>query len=196
MTAQTVPERWARLGPVRAHGPDIAPITALLRVLVTDGLRGDDISALLGSDALVTSLAPDRVATGAEERPQLNLFLYRVAPHTALGASGEKATGHLPLTLHYLLTAYGAQPLHPETLLERAIGSLDAARRLDRDAVAGLAARLPRGTEAEARLADRAAEAGPLLITPAFLGTEEASRLWSTFQAKFRPSVAYRVRRG
>jgi hypothetical protein len=59
----------------------IASVTAVLKSLLDNGLVQHGIAASVG-DVTVTALPPDRVTTGADERSQLNLFLYRVTPNT------------------------------------------------------------------------------------------------------------------
>src|SRR6185437_3262617 len=85
-------------------------------------------------DVSVTALPPDRISTGTEERSQLNLFMYRVAPHSTIraGTSARQARAGnkgvcAPLTvnLYYLVTAYGAQDLHGDILLGSAMQLLN-----------------------------------------------------------------------
>src|SRR5438094_172682 len=95
----------------------IASVTAVLKRLLENGLIDHGVAEAIGGDVVVSALPPDRVTTGAEERPQLNLFLHQVTPNTGLSASsrsdigaseGRKRPAPLALNLHYLLTSYGA----------------------------------------------------------------------------------------
>ena len=96
----------------------IASVTAVLKHLLENGLVDHDLTVNLGSEAIVSALPPDRITTGADERPQLNLFLRQMTPHTGLRSSGQlsgsesehqqRSTEPFAFDLHYLLTAYGA----------------------------------------------------------------------------------------
>src|SRR5438045_3368460 len=93
----------------------IAAVTAVLKDLLNDGMANHDLSAL--SNVTVTALPPDRIpATNADEKSQLNLFLFQVAPNLSWrnvglpsrGTNGERLTNPpLALDLRYLVTAYG-----------------------------------------------------------------------------------------
>src|SRR5262252_7558799 len=90
----------------------IASVTAVLKDLLGNGLMAYSNMTGVG-DVSVSTLPPNRVTAGAEERNQLNLFMYRVTPHSSL--STEKGNrrftrpsdplGHqaqLRLNLYYL----------------------------------------------------------------------------------------------
>jgi uncharacterized protein DUF4255 len=186
----------------------IAAVTAVLKNLLDNRLIEQGVAASLG-DVTVSALPPDRIPTGADERSQLNLFLYRLTPNSAWRVrpdrAGVKSTPGGPpplaLDLHYLLSAYGEQDLQAEILLGYGVQTLHEAGTLERDAIrAALAAIAPNGSAgvvppARAALSSsRLAEAVERIeVTPEFLGTEEVSRLWSTLQARYRPSAAYKV---
>jgi hypothetical protein len=191
----------------------IATVSAVLKSLLDNRLAVQGVAASVG-DVTVTALPPDRISVGAEERSQLNLFLYRITPNTALrraareGAGGarDRAAGDGPdslpplaLDLHYLLSAYGEQDLHMEILLGYAIQLLHETPVLTperiRSALAasnreGAALPPARAALSAAHLADRVERIG---ITPEYLSAEEGSRLWSTLQARYRPSAAFKV---
>ncbi len=61
----------------------IASITASLKSLLGNGLVASSEVSSVG-DVSVTALPPDRITTGADEHNQVNLFMYRVAPHSRL----------------------------------------------------------------------------------------------------------------
>ena len=180
----------------------VASVTAVLKNLLEDRLVTAGLSAPLG-DPEVSALPPDRVQVGAEERSQLNLFLYRVTPN-----SGWRSTGHtgtrksmLALDLHYLLTAYGGQDFVAEILLGSAMQVLLETRSLSGDAIRrALAVVAPNGSAGivsggRALLASSglAEQVEQITISPEFMSTEELSRLWSALQARYRPSAAYKV---
>lgn len=187
----------------------VAATTAVLRHLLENGLSTYGAASLLGGDVLVSALPPSRVPVGAEERAQLNLFLYQVTPHAALRPVPQPArpwhddTDALPLRLDmaYLLTAFGAQDLHMETLLGCGIQLFHGVPTLGADrlqATLAAAAHEDGGRDvlpvvaALARLA-RHCPVAEMKIAPLFLDLEEMSRLWSALQSPYRPSIAYKV---
>jgi hypothetical protein len=182
----------------------MAAVTVMLKDLLSNGLVEHGVLATLG-DVPVTALPPDRVPIGDEERPQLNLYLYRVTPRAArltpIHTNGTGPGQHpLPtLDLHYLLVAYGAQDLQAEILLGSAIELLRdhpvVSHEVLRAALAaGTSAALSSPTRAAlARAAPGFAAVDRIEISPEYLSTEETTKLWSALQAHFRASVAYRV---
>lgn len=176
----------------------LAVMTAVLKHQLESGLARAGVASSLGGSAAVTALPPDRVATGGEERPQLNLFLYHVTPN--LGWRRREGERGVALDLHYLLTAYGAGDLHAELLLGHALEILRPLRSIAPADLETILAEALRG-EALRELApalspprgERAGEAAQVELSLQFLPLEELSRLWSAFQARYRPSVAFRV---
>lgn len=180
----------------------LASVTAVIKDLLENGLATGAVTSKLGGDAAVSALAPDRVPSGADERAQLNLFLYLVTPHPGLRADARRGDrGSLSLDLHYLLTAYGPQDLQTEILLGHAIQLLHETPTLERE-------RIRDSLKAMSRTRDRRVLAPPLAalaaseladhvdrlkIEATFLSTEEMSKLWSALQAKYRPSATYKV---
>src|SRR5438067_457520 len=98
----------------------IAAVTAVLKNLLDNRLIEQGVAATLG-DVTVSAQPPDRISVGADEKSQLNLFLYRLTPNTGWRKTDSRnGNGHGPslaLDLHYLLTAYGEQDLQAEILL-------------------------------------------------------------------------------
>lgn len=179
----------------------LASITAVLKDLLENGLAQRGVTSELGGDTTVSALPPDRIASGTDERAQLNLFLYHVTPYTSLRERSNGGRGALSLDLHYLLSVYGAHDFQAEILLGHALQLLHAHPVLERDyirtSLQSLSAPhegrvLPPAVAAlgAAGLADSVQS---LRIVPEFLTTEEMSKLWSAFQARFRPSATYRV---
>jgi hypothetical protein len=184
----------------------IASVTYLLKDLLDNRLVQHGITASVG-DVTVTALPPDRITTGTDERSQINLFLYRVTPHTAWrsGSSGPEENGaharaSLALDLHYLITAYGERDFQAEILLGSAMQLLLETPVISREMIrtalpagkSGRSGNLPplQQTLAAAGLAEQVEE---IRLIPEFLSTEEASRLWSALQAKYRPSASYKA---
>jgi len=179
----------------------IAAMTYVLKSLLDNRLVQSGVTASVG-EVTVTALPPDRVTTGSDERSQINLFLYRVTPHTAWrdDQSSDVRSPALALDLYYLVTAYGARDFEAEILLGYAMQLLFETPVLTRALIRSALALDATGADGDSRpshhrfastmLADRA---GDITVSPAFLGEEEAAKLWSALQAKYRPSVAYKV---
>jgi hypothetical protein len=187
----------------------IAAVTAVLKDLLNNGVINNDIAATVGEVA-VTSLPPDRIdVTDGNERNQLNLFLYQVTPNAgwrniglpSRDARGER-TGNPPLALdlHYMLTAYGTRDLHHEILLgygmqllhETPVLPRDAIRRSLRPPLDVVDSTLPARLRSlfDSQLAEQIEQ---IKIVPQSLTTEEISRLWTAFQARYRPTAAFQV---
>ncbi|MCU0492119.1 MAG: DUF4255 domain-containing protein [Chloroflexaceae bacterium] len=158
----------------------VAVVAAALKQLLENGLVSHNVAGAIGSDIVVSALPPDRIVTGSDERPQVNLFLYQIAPHVGLhrherplaSPAGSRLPAPMAFDLHFLVTAYGASDGQIETLLSYALLVLHQSPVLHVAQREGLA---------------------PINLSPVFLSTEELARLWSAFQARYRPSVAYRV---
>src|SRR5262245_28723420 len=104
----------------------LAAVTAVLKHLLENGLVDRGVAADIGGEVIVSTQAPDRITTGADERTQLNLFLYQITPNTGLRPSNSSVVAKdnkqllrppLVLDLYYLITAYSAQDFHSEILL-------------------------------------------------------------------------------
>ncbi|PDW02490.1 DUF4255 domain-containing protein [Candidatus Viridilinea mediisalina] len=183
-----------------------AAVTAVLKGQVSNWFAQHTLGSLLGTDVLVTALPPDLITTGADERPQLNIFLYALAPNTALRRPADPAAAQtwlrsaFALDLHYLLSVYGSGEFQMEALLGFAIQALQRVPQLDREglqaALLGVGATGAElgtpllGEIAALKLVDQVAE---LTITPQFLGIEALTRIWSALQARYRPALTYKV---
>lgn len=179
----------------------LAAVSAVLRRLLSKGLGEVDLSSF--GNVTTTAHPPDLIITGAQEVPQLNLFLYQVIPNSgwsnvglpSRSASDERLTNPpLALDLRYLLTAYGAQELHQEALLGYAMQVLHEVPFLSRDFIKNT---WPGGgndpVEQALFSSNLADQIEQIKISPQTMTTEESSKLWSAMQAKYRPSAAYLV---
>jgi hypothetical protein len=182
----------------------LASVTALLKDLLENGLASASVTAQIGGDATVSALPPDRVGSGADEKAQLNVFLYHVTPYTKMRLDSAKPGNgqrRLALELHYLLTAYGAQDYQTEILLGHALQLLHESPVLSRERIRSSLQAISHTRDRRVIPAPQAALANSALgdqleditITPEFLSTEEVSKLWSALQAKYRPSATYKV---
>jgi len=188
----------------------IAGVTAVLRDLLNDGLVNRNISGIVGSSVTVSVLAPDRVVpTGGTEASQINLFLYAVTPNAGWrnealpsrdGAGRARLTNPpLALDLHYLVSVYSGGDLHAEILLGYAMQLLHEVPVLTREAIRTalnpspvVAPNLPPALRAlaESGLAEQLEQ---IKLMPAYLNSEEMSKLWTAMQTHYRPSAAYQA---
>lgn len=179
----------------------IASMTYVLKSLLDNRLVQSGVTVSVG-EVTVTALPPDRITTGADERSQINLFLYRVTPHTAwrgarisIGELPHDTTGpSLAFDLHYLITAYGERDFQAEILLGCAMQLLMETPVLTREMIRNAVSAGAVGAMREAlEVSTLAGQDMDITLTPEFLTTEEASKLWSALQAKYRPSAAYKI---
>jgi len=182
----------------------LAGVTALLQDMLANRLAEAPVAATLGS-VTISALPPDRVELGEMSDPtQVNVFLHQVTQNPGwanIGApvrsgSGERLSSPpLALDLHYLITAYAAQALRTEILLARIAQTFHEVPVPTRAAItqalapAAPPAGFPPGMDATG-LADQFEH---LRITPEAMSNEELSKLWSALQARYRPTLAYRV---
>lgn len=181
----------------------IAAVTYVLQRMLNDGLKNrnpqsinNNISVL---DApLVSIQTPDKIK--ADTKDQLNLYMYMVSFNTGWrnqmqpvrNSSGARIENTpLALDLHYLLSAYtkgddlnrdillgfGMQVFHDNPTLSKAF----------------IAAELAAPTPSYLSESNLDKQVEHIKITPETLSTEEISRLWTAFGAKYRPSAAYKV---
>lgn len=177
----------------------IAAVSAVLRRLLSTA--PDGLAAF--GNVTVTALPPDRVQLTPNEPSQLNLFMYQVTPNQGWrnvgmpshSTSGERLTNPpLALDLHYLLTAYGAEEFFAEALLGYGMQVLHDVPILTRPFIRNTwpadELTLPEEAMAASELADQIEQ---IKISPQYLTNEELSKLWTAFQAKYRPSMGYQI---
>jgi hypothetical protein len=189
----------------------IASVSFVLVDLLNNGLIDRDISSAIG-DVVVSAWAPDQVDDmQSQGQSQLNLFLYNVTQNQGwrnVGYPSRDSAGDrinnppLALDLHYLLTAYGAQQFHSEILLGYGMQLLHETPVLARAAILkSLSAptQLIEGTSdlpvnlLNLYTSELATQVEQIKIWPQMLTTEEISRLWTAFQAKYRTTAAFQA---
>ncbi|MEH2167754.1 MAG: DUF4255 domain-containing protein [Nostoc sp.] len=190
----------------------IAAVTAVLKVLLENGLVSDPIAASVG-DVIVTALPPDRISVEADERAQINLFLYQVTQnrnvdwvsqefrsrHSRINGNPRSSTPPLALDLHYLLTAYGAKDFQAELLLGYAMHLLHKTPAITSDIIENTLINASTTNTSSAfsqavasvSVSDLAEQIGQIKLTPEFFNMEETSKLWSALQTHYRPSATY-----
>lgn len=178
----------------------IAAVTAVLRSRLATRLAN-----LSGAGSVTASaLPPDRIPLGASEPTQLNLFLHQVTPNAgwrnagqpAVNQAGEPVAGPpLGLDLHYLMTAYSAEPYLGEAVLGHALQLFHDEPVLTRDTVRAALDPQPDDPTlpAAVRTSGLAEQVELLKVTPTVMSSEELSRLWSALQAHYRPTACLHV---
>jgi uncharacterized protein DUF4255 len=178
----------------------LAAVTAVLRRRLHTRLMEADVAAAVGT-VPVSTIPPDQVVTGTEPT-QLNIYLHRVTPNPgwcnrdlpSRDTGGVRvAAPPLAVDLHYLMTAYGKDPLVAEVLFGHAMQVMHERPVLTRDEVrAALNATPPDPTIPSAvsasQLADQVEQVRFTLET---LSSEESSRMWSALQAHYRMTAPY-----
>ncbi|MDR6940881.1 DUF4255 domain-containing protein [Mucilaginibacter pocheonensis] len=187
----------------------IASVTHVLKDLLNNGVIDRDITGVVGGNVVVTALAPDKIDTSTNEHTQLNLFMYQVSPNVgwtsqelpSRNSSGDLISNPpLALDLYYLLSAYGTVELHTEILLgygmqlfhENPILSKSAIKNSLSPPLNVTGNDLPANLKAlSTSELDQQTEL--IKITPQALTVDELSKLWTAFQAKYRPTAAYKI---
>jgi len=169
-------------------------LTSVLRP--KDGGEGLGEGPVVGKNPDVTVLPPDEAIK--KQANGLNVFLYETVfsgawrNPPAPGTVNPPTTGPAPLglDLRYLVTALSPDQTFPWDHRFLGLAMLELHERPLFDVAEILAASARLGT-------DLAFDAGNQIerirITPLPLSIEEMSKLWSSFQASYRISVAYEV---
>lgn len=164
----------------------IAAVTASLRQLLIEDLAADPV--LTGFAVSTKALANATQDTGN----RINLFLYEIRPSQCVHdlavdrgrRPGEPGRPPVALVLRYLVTAFGQDDdeIAAHRLLGRAIAAFHDRPVLERSLI--------REALGEANL-HRQVE--PVRVTPLPVSSDEVSKVWSTFEAGYRVSVAFEV---
>jgi hypothetical protein len=183
----------------------IASVTAVLKDVLSNGMKAMKVGNIVGGDVTVSSVPPDRIdVTGTEDPTQLNLFLHQTTFNQGwrnIGLPTRNANGDrvddnpLALNLHYLLTAYGAKDFYGEIVLGHAMQLLHETPVLTRDSIRKALNPAPPPLDwpkalVTSELADQVEQ---IKITPEVLNTEEISKLWTAINTHYRPTAAYQV---
>lgn len=181
----------------------IADVTAILIELVTERLVTEKLSGYIGGTVTVSALSPDLINIDTNGNRQLNLFLYRLTQNTGWQNSclpsrdsrGDRiANPPLALDLHYLVSAYAKSDMHAEVILGHAMQLFHEIPVLTRNTVRKIHDKWAGDTDvllkelAESQLPD---QVELVKISPQVMNLEEMAKLWSAFQAKYRPTAAY-----
>ncbi len=182
----------------------IAGVTAILQDMLANRMAEEPAASAVGV-VEVSALPPDRIdLTEASDPTQINIFLHQVSRNQSWAnldrpshdARGERITAPvLALDLHYLITVYGAQSLRAEIMLAQiaqVFHETPVPSRAMIEQALDPAVPPPNfpAALAQSGLADQFEH---LRITPEGLSNEEISKLWSALQARYRPTLAFRV---
>ncbi len=157
----------------------VAAATEAMRKLLENWLRDTNVNAVLESNPTVSSLPPDQIdVRGPNAQVGLNLFLHRITLNQGWRNSvGQRvASPPLPVDLHFVLSGYGRRQLQPETLLGHGMQAFHRNPVITRNQLKTLLADNLAGT-------GLAAQVEQLRISPESIAGQEASELWSSFQA-------------
>jgi hypothetical protein len=187
-----------------------AAVTGVLKSLLENGLIEAGVSTALGRDIVVSAQSPDRLKTGAEENPQLNIFFHHLVQKgltrnaryaTPLREHSEPGLSSVQLEMDYLISSYGTEDLHTEILLGHSVALLEMNSYMDSPMFVALLEKVT--TKANKRALSPALT---VLEPRAFASlvacvrvsaqqttSQEMQNLWSTFQVAYRPSALYRV---
>lgn len=182
----------------------LAGVTAVLQDMIGNRIDAEPLATALGT-VQVTALPPDRVELSESADPmQVNVFLHQVTPNPGWAnlhgpersPSGSRISAPpLVLDLHYLVTVYAASPLRSEMLLAAVAKTFAETPVPDRATIVAALnpsippAGFPTGL-ADCGLEDQFEH---LRITPQAMSGEEVSKLWSALQARYRPTLGFRV---
>ncbi|HWG19561.1 MAG TPA: DUF4255 domain-containing protein [Terracidiphilus sp.] len=184
----------------------VGGVSAVLKALLNAGLSAGGPATVLVSPPGITNKAPDLIPTGPDEPAQLNLFMYYASINPGLrnfglpsvNASGTQLSNPpLAINLHYLVTAYGANPFDPEILLAFAMQVFHdtpvVPRATIQSALTALASGSPSNEQKLISASTLASQIEHIRITPEALTTEEIYRLWAAFQVSYRPTTSFQV---
>jgi len=184
----------------------VAGVSAVLKWMLSDAVTSSGLNTTFPS-ATISILSPDLVATGADESPQLNLFMYYASVNSAyrnVGLPSRDSQGNrianppLALNLHYLVSAYGKTELDPEILLAWAMQIFHENQILTRQTIQNQLAAMAssHGATIEMQAVAKtplANQVEQLKIIPEALSNEEISKLWMAFNTHYRPTTSYQV---
>jgi len=185
----------------------VAGVTAVLKWMLSNALTSSGLNTTFSSPASVSALSPDLVATGADEQPQLNLYMYyaslnasyRNASLPSRDSKGNRVSNPpLALDLHYLMSAYGKTELDPEILLAWAMQIFYENPVLSRSTVQNLLTAMASSPGATPEMQAVAkttlgSQFELIKIAPEALSNEEISKLWMAFNTHYRPTTSYQV---
>lgn len=182
----------------------IASVTQVLKRVLEEAIGASDIASLGTS---VTSISPAKIETDNNTGANLlNVFMYMTTPnqgwrnqaYPSLNSKGERISNPpLALDLHYMICSYGVDELGPEMILGAAMQVLHNNSVLSRPLIRTYLTQNGPATLLEElsilETSGLAEQLEQIKITPETLNTEELSRLWTAFGAKYRRCAFYKA---
>lgn len=181
----------------------IAAVTAVLKNRLINIMNSAEVTGAVGGTVEVSTQPIDLIDV---KDKLINLFMYHVTSN--MGWRNASLPSHdsngnrisnppLAIDLHYLLTAYNTDNYIAEIMLGYAMQLLHEAPVLAREEIRKVLAPPPPPPPPEFPLAlgasNLADQVEQIKISPQSMNIEEMSKLWTAFQAKYRPSAAYHV---
>ena len=173
----------------------IATVTAVLRELLLKPVH----DAVTGSDVGFSRPDGTGTASGDQNAPLVNIYLYQVTPNAAYRNADlptRRSDGtvvqkpQVALDLHYLFTFHGNDSKFEPQLLLGAVVSTLQAKPVISSAEIGTALTAYKPLQDS----DLASQVELVRLTPTALSLEEFSKLWSVFfQVEYCLSVAYQA---
>ncbi|CAH8296356.1 uncharacterized protein DUF4255 [Mariniflexile fucanivorans] len=173
----------------------IGAITHTLKSILDESISDESIDTL-GVDVFTEPL--DRLEKNIGETDNvLNLYLYMVKENggwrnqdlTSRNTSGQRVTNpYLALDLFYVMSAHGHEKVNADLMLGYGMVAFHDNVIIGRDFIANKLA--SEAILADSNLSDQIEQ---IKITPEYLNTEEISKLWTMFGAKYRISAYYKV---
>ena len=178
----------------------IAAVTRVVQDAIRFNLSSSDIASL---DPEVWSLPLDLVESRIEEEANvINFFMYRTTYNQgwrnhdlpSRNNPGDVLTKpKLGLDLFYILSCYGADDLYGEMMLGYAMQVLHNNPVLSRKFITDQLAAMTGSVFSGVKNSNLADQIEMVKIVPDNVNTEELSRLWTSFGAKYRQSTFYKA---
>ena len=197
----------ARIGRTMSDYLAVAGVSAVLKWMLSNALTMGGPTTILTGATSITALSPDLVSTGADEQPQVNLFMYYASLNAAyrntmlpsFDSQGRRTSNPpLALNLHYLVSAYGKNEFDAEILLAWAMQTFHDNPVLSRATIeSSLEAMASSGSPTPEVLlltgTTLADQFELIKITPEALTNDEISKLWMAFETHYRPTTSYQA---
>lgn len=173
----------------------IGAVTHTLKSILDESVVDEGIDTL-AVDVFTEPL--DRLETNLDVAANaLNLYLYMVKENTgwrnqdltSRNKSGQRISNpYLALDLYYVMSAHGAEKVNADLMLGYGMVAFHDNVVIGRDFIANKLA--GEAILADSNLSDQIEQ---IKITPEYLNTEEISKLWTMFGAKYRLSAYYKI---
>ncbi len=178
----------------------IAAVTRVVQDAIRFNLSTSDIAGL---DPEVWSLPLDLVESRIEDEVNvINFFMYRTTYNQGWRNEDLPSRSHagdvltkpkLGLDLYYILSCYGADDLYGDMMLGYAMQVLHNNPVLSRSFITDQLAAMTGSIFSGVKNSNLADQIEMVKIVPDTVNTEELSRLWTSFGAKYRQSTFYKA---